>query len=175
MNGSLSDKVTDMIACVTREPSDYERAGKILIHDPREVTDANLRHITNWPNIKENDREGFERCEDALQPAVFALYWPNYRHKLLSICRCTQLVRKLPLTEKDEWVRQIEHNQVSEDVKGLAEWAQVLAKTLRKRERNNEQSTISTKNRFSGGSTQPSSLLIECKERIRTRGRGTGR
>ena len=83
---------------------------------------------------------------------------------LSSICRCTQLVRKLPLTEKDEWVRQIEHKQVSEDVKGLAEWAQVLAKTLRKCERNNEQSTISTKNRFSGGSTQPSSLLIECKQ-----------
>ena len=41
---------------------------------------------------------------------------------------CLQLVRKLPSKEKDEWVRQVEREQFPENVKGLAEWAQVRAK-----------------------------------------------
>lgn len=87
---------------------------------------------------------------------MFALDRPDYNHELLSVPRCTQLVSKLPTTKlKDEWVRQIEREQVSDDVKGLAEWAQLRAKTLRKRER--EQPTIPTKERFSRGCTQLSS------------------
>ena len=43
---------------------------------------------------------------------------------------------------------------MSEEVKGLAEWVQSRAKTLRKRERYNEQPTIATKGRFSRESMQ---------------------
>ena len=43
---------------------------------------------------------------------------------------------------------------MSEEVKGLAEWVQSRAKTLRKRERYNERPTIATKVRFSRGSMQ---------------------
>ena len=58
---------------------------------------------------------------------------------------CLQLVRKLPSKEKDEWVRQVEREQFPENVKGLAEWAQVRAKTLRVRERYNEQTVSEEK------------------------------
>jgi hypothetical protein len=34
---------------------------------------------------------------------------------------CTQLVRKLPPSETNEWVRTVERKQVTENVKGLAE------------------------------------------------------
>lgn len=37
-----------------------------MFGDPREVLDAHLRLITNWPQIKEKDCEGFERFTDAL-------------------------------------------------------------------------------------------------------------
>jgi len=70
--------------------------------DPCEVVDAYLRRITNWPQIKEKDLEGFERFADALQAAVFALDRPDNKHELLSVPLCTQLVRKLPTMEKDE-------------------------------------------------------------------------
>ena len=50
---------------------------------------------------------------------------------------CTQLVRKLPPSEKDEWVRQVERKQVTKNVKGLAEYAQLRAKSLPKRDRYN--------------------------------------
>ena len=79
MNNSLSDKVRSVIACLTGEQGDYEKAVKLLTErygDPREVVDAHLRRITNWPDIKEKDREGFERFADALQAAVFALDRP---------------------------------------------------------------------------------------------------
>lgn len=48
------------------------------------------------------NKNGFERLADALQAAVFALYRPDYKHELLSVPLCTQLVRKLPTMEKDE-------------------------------------------------------------------------
>ena len=60
LNNSLSDKVRSVIACLTGEPGDYEKAVKLLTErygDPREVVDAHLRRITNWPDIKEKDRE----------------------------------------------------------------------------------------------------------------------
>ena len=79
----------------------------LLYGDPREVVDAHLHRITNWHNIKEKDRDAFERFADALQAAVFALDKPDYRHELSSMPLCTQLVRKLPPSEKDEWVRQV--------------------------------------------------------------------
>jgi hypothetical protein len=44
------------------------------------------------------------------------------------------LVQKLPPRERDEWVKQVESEDYSEDMKGLAKWAQVRAKTMRKRE-----------------------------------------
>ena len=88
---------------------------------------------------------------------MFALDRPDYRHELLSIPLCTQLVRKLPAREKDEWVRQIEREQLSEDVSGLAEWAQARAKTMRKRERYNEQPASPAKSSFSRGSVQTQS------------------
>ena len=88
---------------------------------------------------------------------MFALDRPDYRHELLSIPLCTQLVRKLPAREKDEWVRQIEREQVSEDVSGLAEWAQARAKTMRKRERYNEQPASPAKSSFSRGLVQTQS------------------
>ena len=95
----------EVIACLTGEPGDYQKAVKLLSDrygDPSEVIDAHLRRITNWHNIKERDREGFERYADALQAAVFALDKPDYEHELSSIPLCTQLVRKLPPSEKDE-------------------------------------------------------------------------
>ena len=70
--------------------------------DPCKVVDAYLRRVTNWPQIKEKDCEGFERFADTLQAAVFALDRPDYKHELLSVPLCTQLVRKLPTIEKDE-------------------------------------------------------------------------
>ena len=85
---------------------------------------------------------------------MFALDRPYYRHELLSIPLCTQFVRKLPAREKDEWVRQIEREQVSEDVSGLAEWAQARAKTMRKRERYNEQPASPAKSSFNRGPVQ---------------------
>jgi hypothetical protein len=95
-----------------------------------EVVDAHLHHITNWHNIKEKDRDAFEQFADTLQAAVFALDKPDYRHELSSMPLCTQLVRKLPPSEKDEWVRQVEHKQVTENVKGLSEYAQLRVKSL---------------------------------------------
>lgn len=70
--------------------------------DPYEVVDAYLYRIANWPQIKEKDLDGFERLADALQAVVFALDRPDYKHELLSVPLCTQLVRKLPTMEKDE-------------------------------------------------------------------------
>lgn len=79
---------------------------RILIQrygDPCEVVDAYLHRITtNSPQIKEKDLDGFERLADALQAAVFALDRPDYKHELLSVPLCTQLVRKLPTMDKDE-------------------------------------------------------------------------
>ena len=88
---------------------------------------------------------------------MFALDRPYYRHELLSIPLCTQLVRKLPAREKDEWVRQIDREQVSEDVSGLAEWAQARAKTMRKRKRYNEQLASPVKSSFNRGPVQTKS------------------
>lgn len=105
LNNSINNKVREVIACLTGEPGDYQKAVKLLSDrygDPSEVIDAHLRRITNWHNIKERDREGFERYADALQAAVFALDKPDYEHELNSIPLCTQLVRKLPPSEKDE-------------------------------------------------------------------------
>ena len=68
---------------------------------------------------------------------MFALDKPDYRHELASIPLCTLLVQKLPPRERDEWVKQVESEDYSEDMKGLAKWAQVRAKTMRKRERYN--------------------------------------
>jgi hypothetical protein len=96
-----------------------------------------LHRIINWHNIKEKDRDAFERFADALQAAVFALDKPDYRHELSSMPLCTQLVRKLPPSEKNEWVRKVERKQVTENVKGLAEYAQLRVKSLRKRDRYN--------------------------------------
>ncbi|CAB4024185.1 Hypothetical predicted protein [Paramuricea clavata] len=140
LNNSINDRVREVIACLTGEPGDYQKAVKLLSDrygDPREVVDAHLHRITNWHNIKEKDRDAFERFADALQAAVFALDKPDYRHELSSMPLCTQLVRKLPPSEKDEWVRQIERKQVTENVKGLAEYAQLRVKLLRKRDRYN--------------------------------------
>lgn len=58
--------------------------------DPCEVVDAYLHRITNWPQIKEKDLDGFERLADALQAAVFALDRPDYKHELLSVPLYTQ-------------------------------------------------------------------------------------
>jgi hypothetical protein len=140
LNNSINDRVREVIACLTGEPGDYQKAVKLLSDrygDPREVVDAHLHRITNWHNIKEKDRDAFERFADALQAAVFALDKPDYRHELSSMPLCTQLVRKLPPSEKDEWVRQVERKQVAENVKGLAEYAQLRVKSLRKRDRYN--------------------------------------
>lgn len=60
---------------------------------PREVVNAHLCRITDWPHIK--DREGFKRFADVLQAAVFVLDCPDYRHELLSGPLCTLLVRKI--------------------------------------------------------------------------------
>ena len=54
---------------------------KLLIQrygDPYEVVDAQLRRITNWPQIKESDCEEFEWFADVLQTAVFTLDRPSY-------------------------------------------------------------------------------------------------
>ena len=143
---ALSEEVKEVVSCLTGESGDYERAVSLLTDrygDPRDVIDAHLRRITGWPSVREKDRSGFERYADALQAAVFALDKPAYRHGLRSHPLCTQLVRKLPPSDKDEWVRQVERDYVDEDVRGFAEWAQARAKTLRKRERYND-SPIST-------------------------------
>jgi hypothetical protein len=140
LNNSINDRVREVIACLNGEPGDYQKAVKLLSDrygDPREVVDAHLHRITNWHNIKEKDRDAFERFADALQAAVFALDKPDYRHELSSMPLCTQLVRKLPPSEKDEWMRQVERKQVTENVKGLAEYAQLRVKSLRKRDRYN--------------------------------------
>ena len=132
LNNSINDRVREVI--------DYQKAVKLLSDrygDPREVVDAHLHRITNWHNIKEKDRDAFERFADALQAAVFALDKPDYRHELSNMPLCTQLVRKLPPSEKNEWVRQVERKQVTENVKGLAEYAQLRVKSLRKRDRYN--------------------------------------
>jgi hypothetical protein len=75
--------------------------------DPCEVVDKHLHCISNWQNIKEKDREEFERFANVLQAAVFALDKPDYKHELHSVPLCTQLVRKLPSSEKDEWIGQV--------------------------------------------------------------------
>ncbi|CAB4018436.1 Hypothetical predicted protein, partial [Paramuricea clavata] len=140
LNSCLTDRVREVIACLTGEPGDYDRAVKQLTDrygDPREIIDAHLRRISSWPHIKDKDREEFQRFADALQAAVFALDKPDYRHKLASIPLCTLLVQKLPPRERDEWVKQVESEDYSEDMKGLAKWAQVRTKTMRKRERYN--------------------------------------
>jgi hypothetical protein len=140
LNSCLTDRVREVIACLTGEPGDYDRAVKQLTDrygDPREIIDAHLRRISSWPHIKDKDREEFQRFADALQAAVFALDKPDYRHELASIPLCTLLVQKLPPRERDEWVKQVESEDYSEDMKGLAKWAQVRAKTMRKRERYN--------------------------------------
>ena len=70
-----------MIACLTGEPGDYERAVKLLTQiysDPCEVVDAHLHRVPNWPDIKENDHAGFESFADVLQAAVFASDCPDY-------------------------------------------------------------------------------------------------
>ena len=54
-------------------------------------------------------------------------------------------------------MRQIEHEQVSENVSGLAEWAQVRAKTMRKRKQFNEQPFSPTKSSFNRGPVQTQS------------------
>ena len=97
--------------------------------------------IINWHNIKERDCEGFEWYADALQAAVFALDKPDYEHELSSIPLGTQLVRKLPPSEKDEWVRQIEYKQA-------AEWAQLRVKSLCKRDRYNTKVQAEDDQRF---------------------------
>ncbi|CAB4006844.1 Hypothetical predicted protein, partial [Paramuricea clavata] len=140
LNSCLTDRVREVIACLTGEPGDYDRAVKQLTDrygDPREIIDAHLRRISSWPHIKDKDREEFQRFADALQAAVFALDKPDYRHELASIPLCTLLVQKLPPRERDEWVKQVESEDYSEDMKGLAKWAQIRAKTMRKRERYN--------------------------------------
>ena len=145
LNNSLTDNVKGDILCLTGGPGDYEKAIKLLSDrygDPRDVVEAQLHRIIDWPNIKSNDREGFQAFADALQAAVFALDKPSFTHELKSVPLCLQLVRKLPSKEKDEWVRQVEREQFPENVKGLAEWAQVRAKTLRVRERYNEQTVF---------------------------------
>jgi endonuclease III len=94
LNNSINDRVREVIACLTGEPGDYQKAVKLLSDrygDPREVVDAHLHRITNWHNIKEKDRDAFERFADALQAAVFALDKPDYRHKLSSMPLCTQV------------------------------------------------------------------------------------
>ena len=45
---------------------------------PSEVVDEHLHRITDWQNIKEKDREGFERFADVLKAAVFSLDKPDY-------------------------------------------------------------------------------------------------
>ena len=90
--------------------------------------DTHLHRITKWHNIKD---------ADALQAAVFALDKSGYRHELSSMPLCTQLVRKLPPSEKDEWVRQVERKQVTKNVKGLAEYSKLRTKSLPKRDRYN--------------------------------------
>ena len=123
LNNSINNKVREVIACLAGEPGNYQKAVKLLsdsFGDRSEVIHAHLRRITKWHNIKERDREGFERYTDAVQTVVFALDKPDYEHELSSIPLCTQLVCKLPPSEKDEWVRQIECKQATECVKGLA-------------------------------------------------------
>ena len=51
---------------------------------------------------------------------------------------CKQVVRKLSPSDKDEWVSQIEREDVSKTVNRLAKWAQGRAKVMRKRERYNK-------------------------------------
>lgn len=96
-----SDKGRDVTACLTGEPGYYKKA-VILLTDrygaPREAVDAHLRRVTNWPVIK--DCEGFERSEDVLQAAVFALDIPGYEQELLSVPLCTLLLRELRAREK---------------------------------------------------------------------------
>ncbi|XP_048578061.1 uncharacterized protein LOC116619333 [Nematostella vectensis] len=144
LNNSLADNVKIVISGLTGGPGDYEKSVKLLegrFGDPRDVIEAHLNRITDWPAVRSDDRTGFEGFADALQAAVFALDNPTFQHELKSLPLCTQLVRKLPAEERDEWVRQVERGQVQEDLKGLAEWAQTRSKTLRMRERYNEQPT----------------------------------
>ena len=54
-------------------------------------------------------------------------------------------------------MQQIEREQVSEDVSGLAEWAQARAKTMRKRKRYNEQPASPGKSSFNRGPVQTKS------------------
>ncbi|CAB4018851.1 Hypothetical predicted protein, partial [Paramuricea clavata] len=92
LNSCLTDRVRAVIACLTGEPGDYDRAVKQLTErhgDPREIIDAHLRRISSWPHIKDKDREEFQRFGDALQAAVFALDKPDNRHELASIPLCT--------------------------------------------------------------------------------------
>ena len=121
LNNSLTENMKGVILCLTGGPGDYEKAIKLLSDrygDPRDVVEAHLHRIIDWPNIKSNDREGFQAFADALQAAVFALDKPSFTHELKSVPLCLQLVRKLPSKEKDEWVRQVECEQFPENVKG---------------------------------------------------------
>ncbi|XP_048576390.1 uncharacterized protein LOC125558915 [Nematostella vectensis] len=157
LNNSLADNVKILISCLTGGPGDYEKAVKLLegtFGDPRNVIEAHLNRITDWPAVRSDDRTGFEGFADALQAAVFALDNPTFQHELKSLPLCTQLVRKLPAEERDEWVRQVERGQVQEDLKGLAEWAQTRSKTLRMRERYNEQPTAKSVPAAKGASQQ---------------------
>lgn len=138
--------------------------------DPQEVVNAHLRRVANWCKVKEKDRQGFECFADALQAAVFALDGPEYQHELKSVLLCTQLVRKLHAREKDGLIRQVEQGNFTEDVRGLAEWAQSRLKTLRKRECYEDQAENSTQPSTKGGkggqqsqsrkSSQPPSMTI---------------
>ena len=61
LNNSINNKVREVIACLTREPGDYQKAVELLSDrygDPCEVIEAHLHRITNWHNIKERNREG---------------------------------------------------------------------------------------------------------------------
>lgn len=150
LNSALTDKVREVIACLSGEPGDYEKAVKLLkdrYGDPQEVVNTHLRRVANWCKVKEKDRQGFECFPDALQAAVFALDRPEYQHELKNVPLYTQLVRKLHASEKDGFIRQVEQGNFTEDVRGLAEWAQSRLKTLCKRERYEDQA---------GNSTQPS-------------------
>ena len=63
LNNTVNTKVREVSACLTGKPVYYQKAVKLLSHrcgDPSEVVDEHLHRITDWQNIKEKDREGFE-------------------------------------------------------------------------------------------------------------------
>ena len=84
LNNSLTDNVKGVILCLTGGPGDYEKAIKLMndrYGDPRDVVEAHLHRIIDWPNIKSNDLEGFQAFADALQASVFALDKPSFTHE----------------------------------------------------------------------------------------------